>query len=200
MKKFVLLFAAAMMLGSAVPAVAQQKKTVKKTVAKKAPAKKTVAKKAVAVAPLDINEGEFLADGHAAVMGIAVKQPQGKIEAALKEKGFVNKTVGYEMKAWVGTLYGVTVNLSVDAPDGISYRERKDWTRQQAFNRVVSYQKQITAVTGALPEGQLGMPSEEGGMVTLRSGKCVYTIQYQNQDEVDFSSKYFDIVVSVREE
>lgn len=198
MKKVLLLLAAVVAMGAAVPAVAQQKKTVKKTVAKKAPAKKGVQKKAVqAVAPLDISDGEFLTNGKAAMLGIPVKQPKAAVEAALKGKGF---KFDADISCWKGSAHGVSVGIFIDDTNQMTCRELKGWTKQQAFKRFQSYCKQITAVTGALPDSYPTDMSVEGVMVTLKGDGVVYIVSCQNEDEVDFSSKYFNILVTVRQE
>lgn len=179
--------------GMLTPCVAQNNSAAKKsTVTKKA----TVAKKQ-STAPLVITvDDPAIVNGHVAFLGVPVKQPEAEITKQLKVKGLVPKTEnGFQFLG--GTAYGVQVKVFVDSEDMISVRETKAYTKAQARNRVMAYQKAfLDATKGNVAENTMNYNSNEEGGVTIQTSGGNIEIHYSNQDEVEFSSKYFDVIIT----
>lgn len=152
-----------------------------------------------------VKEGEpLLVNGWLAFMGIPVKQPKTNIIAKLKEKGFVLKD-DYGNIRWEGTAYGTKGSLAIiedynEQPEGISYREIKNYSKTQARNRVIAYQKTFLEATGGrIIENTMANNGIEGEYVKIEAGKGVIEIQYANEDEVNFESPYYNVIVQFRD-
>lgn len=164
---------------------------------RRAPAQRTQVQQPQAVV---IKESEpLIVNGRLAFMGIPVKQAQATISAKLKEKGFVLKD-----DSWEGTVYGVKSSLGIEGfdgqADGISYREMKEYTKTQAINRVKALQKAFLEATGGkVIENTLPNDGVEGEFVKIEAGKGTIEIQYANEDEVNFESRFFNVIVQFRE-
>lgn len=200
MKRFIITLAAVMTLGSITPAMAQQRRVVRKpttAVKKKAPARNV----APPVKMPDINDDEFLVNEHAAFLGVLVKQSEDKVKAALQQKGFVYTTEpGYE--AWEGTAYEEPGYVYI-MDNGISFKEKRRYTKSGAITRLANFWKGISAVTGAMADTSGFNNTEsgevEGGTILLTLGDITYTLQYNNEDEVNFDSKYYYVTIMVSE-
>ena len=185
MKKF---FITMVLLAGAMLLQAQVRRT---------PAQRTQVQQTPAVV---VKENEpLLVNGHLAFMGIPVKQAQAGISAKLKEKGFILKD-----DSWEGNVYGVKSSLGIEGFDGqangISYRELKEYTNTQAKNRVNALLKAFLEATGGkVVENTLANDGIEGEFVKIEAGNGAIEIQYANEDEVNFESRFFNVIVQFRE-
>lgn len=201
MKRTILFLAAAIMLGMSMPTMAQQKKAPAKRTTTTKTTKKPTAKKPVQQSQSIVLNEPMIVDGHLAFLGIPVNLPTETISQKLKEKGFVYSKTEYDMGSWVGMAYGVKSSVNIGKePAYVSFREMKDYTKTQARNRVTSYQKAFVEATGGkVTENTMSYNSVEGGQVRIETSKGYIEINYGNQDEVDFSSKYYDVYVTIGE-
>ena len=190
MKRTILFLAAAIILGVAMPTMAQQKKALVKRTTTTKTTKKPTAKK-----PVQQSQSIVLNEP------MIVDLPTETISQKLKEKGFVYSKTEYDMGSWVGMAYGVKSSVNIGKePAYVSFREMKNYTKTQARNRVTSYQKAFVEATGGkVTENTMSYNSVEGGQVRIETSKGYIEINYGNQDEVDFSSKYYDVYVTIGE-
>lgn len=194
MKKNVLFLLTLLLAGEVQPCMAQQRKSVaKKTVVTK---KVTTAKKPIAAPATVTIDDPVIVNGHVAFLGVPVKQPEAKIKQQLQNKGLTPKSEnGFQFLG--GTVYGVAVKAFVDSENQIAVRESKAYTKSAARNRVNAYQKAfVNATGGKIVENTMGYNSDEEGGLTIETSGGKIDIHYSNQDEVNFNSKYFDIIIT----
>ena len=191
---------ALLMMGTAQESMAQQRKSVtkstavRKSAAKKPAAKKPAVKKPVAAPATVTIDDPVIVNGHVAFLGVPVKQAVATIKEQLKEKGFVD-TNENGFQYLLGTAFGVKVKVFVSSENQIETREAKGYTLNQVKTRVNAYKKAFVEATGGkATENCMGCP-EDGGVSIETTGGTI-EIHYYNQDEVNFESKYFDIVIT----
>jgi len=195
MKRLLFIAALALMMGAAQESMAQQRKTtVRKSAVKRTTASKNAVKKAV-TPPVTITiDDPVIVDGCVAFLGIPVNQSPDDIEKQVKAKGFVDK-MEYGFNWLVGTAFGTQMKMFVEAEGGVTAREVKAYTFSQAKNRVNAYKKAFVQATGGKSSDDC-MGCQDGGGTTIETVGGTIEIRYYNQDEVNFESKYYDIVVS----
>lgn len=197
MKKVLFILAVALLVGAPQTANAQQRKKVVKRTA--TTAKKKVTQQ-VQTAEVVIDGPVIVDGGHLAFYGIPVIQGESDIIKDLADRGFKKTKDNFGNTNITGTAYGVKCTVFIDEGRGMTIRESKPYTLAQAKKRVAAYQKSYLSESGGkVTQNTLGWNSVEGGNVTIEAGEGTIGISYQNQDEVDFSSKYYDIVVSIFE-
>ena len=150
----------------------------------------------------------LLVNGHLAFLGIPLVQNRARIEAQLREKGITKKEDGYGNIRYEGMVYGVKSSIAIlggyqqgENTEGISYYEMKNYSKAQARNRVFAYQKAfLNATGGKVIENDMSYNSDEGERIEIETtNKGYITIQYANEDEVNFESSYFNVIVMFRE-
>lgn len=158
-----------------------------------------------------VKENEpLVVNGHVAFLGIPVKQSQINIENKLKEKGLIykGKDAYKNDLGWEGIVYGVKCNVHIEkdfdhngSANGVSYRELKNYSKAQSRNRVFAYRKAFLEATGGkVVEDDTSFNGDEGGLVEIETANNGHiTIQYANEDEVNFESPYFNVIVIFRE-
>ena len=197
MKKIILLLMALMLMGTAQESVAQQRKTTAKNTAVKkttTAARKTTPKKPAPTASATVTITDpVIVNGHVAFLGVPVKQAENVIKQQLLAKGLVNtKENGFEFLG--GTAYDVKVQVFVEDENRITVREAKAYTKSQAKARINAYKKAFVDATGAKATENC-MNCDDGG-VTIDTPGGIIEVHFYNQDEVNFDSKYFDIVLT----
>ncbi len=197
MKKILFILAVALLVGAPQTLNAQQRKKVAKRSA-------TVAKKKVTqpvqTVTIELDGPVIMDGGHLAFYGIPVIMGEADVVKELLDRDFKKTKDQFGNTNITGTAFGVKCMVFVDAERGITVREVKPYTLAQAKKRVAAYQKSYLSESGGkVTQNTLGWNSVEGGNVTIEAGEGTIGISYQNQDEVDFSSKYYDIVVSIFE-
>ena len=147
-------------------------------------------------------------NGHLAFLGIPLVQNRARIEASLREKGIIKKEDEYGNIRYEGMVYGVKSSVAIlggyqqgENTEGISYYEMKNYSKTQARNRVFAYQKAfLNATGGKVVENDMSYNSDEGGQIEIETtNKGHITIQYGNEDEVNFESNFFVVTVQFRE-
>lgn len=178
---------------------AQQRRTAARTGVSKKVSKKTTQKKSgVSTAtPVAISISDpVVVNGSTAFLGISVKQPTSVIEKQLTEKGFVKKQEnGYTFLK--GTAYGCQVKVFINE-NQIVVHEVKAYTKAQARKRIDAYKKAFSDATNVkVTENTMTYNSDEGGNYVLEvaSGGSI-DLHYYNQDEVNFDSKFFDVILT----
>lgn len=199
MKKIAFVLTALMLLGTVQNnCMAQQRKPVGKTAVRRTTttAKNTAVRKATPpAAPTTVTIADpVIVNGHVAFLGVPVKQAESAIKQQLKAKGLTNVSQnGFQYLG--GTAYGVKVKVFVEGENQIVVREAKTYTKSQAKARINAYKKAFAEATGdKITEDCLDC--DEGGGITIETTGGTIEARFYNQDEVDFSSKYFDIVVT----
>lgn len=188
MKKNLLLLIGLLLFGMVQTSVAQQRKS----------ARKSAPKKVAPTIPVTVTIDEpVIVNGNVAFQGVPVKQPVAKISQQLKAKGFVDKKEnGFQFLS--GTAYGVKVKAFVEDENWIAVREVKLYTAKQAKARINAYKKAFLEATGSTDvKNDEMLPAEGGGFVVNTSGGTI-DVHYYNEDEVNFDSNYFNIVITFK--
>lgn len=150
----------------------------------------------------------LIVNGHLAFLGIPVKQSRVIVGNLLKGKGFLQKDDGYGNIRWEGTAFGVKSSVALlggyeqgTLTEGISYRELKNYSKTQARNRVNAYLNAfLKATNGKVIENTMANNGIEGEYVEIQASNGYIKIEYGNQDEVNFDSPYYDVIVLIRED
>lgn len=150
----------------------------------------------------------LIVNGHLAFLGIPVKQSRVILGNLLKGKGLLQKDDGYGNIRWEGTVFGVKSSVAIlggyeqgTLTEGISYRELKNYSKTQARNRVNAYLNAfLKATNGKVIENTMANNGDEGEYVEIKVGNGYIKIEYGNQDEVNFDSPYYDVIVLIRED
>lgn len=150
----------------------------------------------------------LIVNGHLAFLGIPVKQSRVILVNLLKGKGLLQKDDGYGNIRWEGTVFGVKSSVAIlggyeqgTLTEGISYRELKNYSKTQARNRVNAYLNAfLKATNGKVIENTMANNGDEGEYVEIKVGNGYIKIEYGNQDEVNFDSPYYDVIVLIRED
>lgn len=167
---------------------AKTDKTANKDLAKQAP--KATASAIRLGAPTII-------DGHLAFNGVPLGQSKSKIKQQLEEAGMIGEKDENKRQCYAGRAYGVSVQAYVESKTQLSVREEKSYTKAQALSRIEGYQKAFIKDTGGkVVDNTLNKNGSEGGTVVIETRAGIIEIGYYNQDEVNFSSKNFDIILS----
>ena len=198
MKKIVLLLMALMTMGTAQESAAQRlTATVKKkpTMQKTIIAGKTTApkKQTLANAATVTITDPVIVNGHVAFLGVPVKQAENAIKKQLLAKGLADPNEN-GFKYLGGTAYDVKVKVFIEDENRITVREAKGYTKSQVKARINAYKKAFVEATGAKATEEC-MDCDDGGVKIETTGGLI-DIHFYNQDEVNFSSKYFDIVLT----
>lgn len=203
MRKYIVCILGLALLCAPATMEAQQRKAATKTRTSKGVTKRTTQKKktTTTTTPVAITvDDPLVVGGSVAFMGVPVKQSAAKIEQQLKEKGFVpKKENGFSFLS--GTAYGVKVKVFVEEGQ-IVVREEKAYKKTPARSRIEAYKKAFeknntvkvtenTMTRNGDEDGNYLLQSESGGTVDLH---------YYNQDEVNFDSPFFDIVLTFRQD
>lgn len=201
MKKSFLFFTAALMLCTAMPTMAQQKKTTstKRTTATKsvttkstAPQKKASVKPAVASVPF---EGPAIVDGHLAFMGIPLTENPAAMKSKLMAKGLKSKqnvsgNGDLEVK---GVVDGVQVQIviSCNPNNAIGYIVMDDTTCKRLPKAKARFTSLVAKMESIYGKGKYEYNEDDQKEYCIKTEKGRVTISIFNEDEMDGASSLF---------
>lgn len=190
MKKVLFMLIAAILLGTAMPMMAQQKKrTVRKTTAVKRTksSSKTSTKKGLTSLTYS---GPAFVDGQLAFMGIPLSGYEQEIKPKLIKTGLKIR----DKDSLEGVIEGVPVYIIIQG-NSLWLYETADYKLSQANSRLGFLLRKLEPIYG---KANLTFDEEEAKGYEIKTGEHTISVGYHNADELEMASDYYDIVVVFR--
>ena len=210
MKKVFMFLVAAMMLGMAMPTMAQQKKApVKKTTTttkKSTTTQKQVAKKKTPAKPAAVSvpfEGPGIVDGHLAFMGIPLNESPANMKSKLMAKGLQSKrndsgNGSLEVKGLVDGVQTI-VEIAVSYKKDIWAIHMRDASTVRLPKAKARFETLLAKVESIYGKGECVDNYDDHKHYLLKSDKGSISVELFNEDEMDGASDFYVISVSFSE-
>lgn len=207
MKRTVLFLAAAIMLGAAMPTMAQQKKAQAKRTATTKKSGSTTAKKKTQAKPATVSipfEGPAFVDNHLAFMGISLAEKPAIMKEKLIAKGFQSKrnesgSGDLEVK---GTVDGVQVRVVIGVSSNntiwnVVMYDAKEYKLPKAKARFSTLVSKLESIYG---KGKYTTNYDDQKTYDIKKAKGGAAVNMFNMDEMDGASEFYVVNVGVSEQ
>lgn len=207
MKRTILFLAAAIMLGVAMPTMAQQKKATAKRIATTKKSRSTTAKKKAPVKSATVSvpfEGPAFVDNHLAFLGISLAEKPAIMKEKLIAKGFQSKrnesgSGDLEVK---GTVDGVQVIIVIGVISDNTIRhvlmdDAKEYKLPKAKARFAALVSKLESIYG---KGKYTTNYDDQKTYCIKKEKGSATVDLFNMDEMDGASEFYVVRVGVSEQ
>ena len=207
MKQTILFLAAALMLGVAMPTMAQQKKALVKRTTTTKKSGSTAAQKKTQVKPAAVSipfEGPAFVDNHLAFLGISLAEKPEIMKEKLIAKGFQSKrnesgSGDLEVK---GIVDGVQVRVVIGVSSNntiwnVVMYDAKEYKLPKAKARFATLVKKLESIYG---KGKYTENYDDQKTYDVKMKKGGAAVNMFNMDEMDGASEFYVVNVGVSEQ